>query len=287
MLVEAGFLLSPPQLQSPYPHPLLPLLRRELLSPSLKCIHTNPTPHMAAGAKGGFLEGLWRATRRSTFLTSPFPISVPSSSWDQLSAHNFLVNAQSAGGQRDSQKGLWKVLETYASILWPLGPAQGLIWSPHPGETPCRLSPGPPDSQAAADRESWVCPTAKPGQSPQGCARSTGTVCLPLYQKPTCCPAPLPAGCLGQQVKLGVPAKGQGVRHSQRLALCLLPAGLWGRPSCPSCFPRDPSITGRDGQLSQVGWGWFPSGCRDSAVGPRFAGRSPEPGGRDPLSGLG
>lgn len=34
MLVETGFLLSLPQLRWPYPHPLLPPLRRELLSPS-------------------------------------------------------------------------------------------------------------------------------------------------------------------------------------------------------------------------------------------------------------
>lgn len=213
MLVEAGFLLSPPPLRSPYSQPLLPLLRRELLSLSLKCVHTNPTPNMPkeafwkvsggqqGGAGTGHLPDLPIPCLCPQFLLGPAVCSQPhqSTGFCQTPIPPFSSQCTEHWGQRESRNGLWKVLETYASILWPLCPAQGLIWSPYPGETPMPSWPRVTSSQVAAQTQSWVCPTAKPGKSSKGCARSTGTVCPPLCQQPTCCSAPcLRAGSAGR-----------------------------------------------------------------------------------------
>ena len=166
VLTQVAFSLSPPQLQSPHLRPLLPLFWRELLSPPLKCIHTNPTPDVATGATGGFLEGLWRAARRRSprppschpplcpqFILRPAVCPQPhqSTGFCQTPFSPFPGRCTESRGQRNSQKGLWKVLETYASVLWPV---PWLIGSPQPGETAMPSQSRATSSEAMAETES-------------------------------------------------------------------------------------------------------------------------------------
>lgn len=222
--MEAAFSLSPPQWQSSYLCPLLRLFWGELLSPSLKCIDTNPTPNTATGAAGGFLEGLKSSKEelaQATFLTSSFPISVPSLSSDQLSAHNLpsplasarlpsphvLVSAQNSAGKVNLRRGCGK---SWRPTLPSCGLCSGSLGPHDLGRHPMPSQPRATSSKAMAENESSVCPTPTfPWE------KSKGTCQGDLHHlPPTLLSAPLLLSWLRWQ---GTPGNGQETHHSQSL----------------------------------------------------------------------